>query len=1536
MAVFDVTDGVFQPYANLRTNSSGAWTLEGAWIGDHYVISYYKAGYVFGVNDIRITAVSGGITVETVTAERLQIDGLVCNEADYTYTTDTVAETATITGYTGTDAVIQLPETLGGYPVTAISSNAFSDNVTLETVVFSGAVSSIDSYAFSGCNNLKQLYLPGVLTQINAGAFQYCTALENVELPDSISYIGYRAFRDCTKLSSINYPLGLTNTDSEIFRGCRSLKRITVPEGATIIPDNAFDSADYLEEVILPETVTVIGGYAFSACVAMKSIDLPEGLTQIKEGAFNNCTALKSIRLPEKLTAIEANTFQYCSALESMELPDSVSYIGYRAFRGCTKLSSINYPLSLTNTDSEIFRGCSSLKSIEVPEGVTSLPASVFNNATDLRTVSLPETLTSIGAYAFYNCDSLRVMEVPKGVNSIGERAFAECDSLRLLFVENGNSAMGYNILQNSPEVTLYCAYLSFATLYAIDNNIPFAQTGYAEDNVNLVLDYENSSYYGDLNAVAANGTLTMTLDYGLKENIGAAVSNMSLYLMLPVNCDLNEETLKLNNILCTNYSYDGDRVLEIPVSENSGTLKFTLSVKSQGKLYSYATLRCDVDGEQNKEIIGILNDQANVLTIHAPEITPNSSVAVNGLAPASSEVTLYVNGEEQKTIGVSKAGNWNGIVTLPSPVDYHSYTITAVCTFDGSTMEQKAKVMYRENEATITDFVMHYNEHNVIMTCDLLNMGNIKPKVYFVPGTQFDFEVKFDHPEQINTIYITSTRNNETKYLEAVYDENKGAFITNGFFDESDAHYVPGVLSIEYTKKVPTVSVGDTYDWSLFDGQISGRTENTVVFKELTETDCKAQIDLGSMYGSLQDVFMDATISVYDEATDGNLGDWLGVFEDLDTLSSYIVPGEDGKNYLVTMDYSDPYSYVMLVRDVSGSKFVKVVLDTAIDTTENLDTVWTLTQISSTISTTNTIAGILLKQHEIETEMDALREEVWSSSYATPEQRAEALRRVDALEKDQSYFALITTVLPLIVAAAPLAMGATMAAPAIAFTALLGVFTAVAPIFWQMRTAQIKTGKFRVDFVIDPSGYVYDASTMERIRNVQTTAYYIPYDDSEGFWDTKPTADVYGEIWDASEYNQSNPLYTNADGKYAWDVPEGWWRVKYEKFGYETTWSEWLPVPPPQTDVNIGMTPRDDCGCCGDDVIWTLDDEGLLTISGTGAMYDFTAEKPARWSGTAVKQVVIEENVTSVGSFAFFGCSNLSVVTFKDEAPEIGANAFMGVTATVNYPQGLDSWTEEVMRQYGGTITWTPVGHPDGWAMENDLWYYYVGGKTVTGWQLIGNVWYFFNTKGIMQTGWLQSGSIWYYLRPNGAMAIGWELVGGKYYYFNSSGVMQTGWQKINGQYYCLHASGAMMTGWLLDSGVWYYLKSSGAMAVGWQVVGGKYYFFGASGAMLTGWLLDGGVWYYLKSSGAMATGWEYINGKYYYFKTNGAMARGWVQDGGVWYYMQPSGAMHTGWLQQGSTWYYLKPNGAMACGETLTIGGKRYSFGANGVWIS
>lgn len=105
-------------------------------------------------------------------------------------------------------------------------------------------------------------------------------------------------------------------------------------------------------------------------------------------------------------------------------------------------------------------------------------------------------------------------------------------------------------------------------------------------------------------------------------------------------------------------------------------------------------------------------------------------------------------------------------------------------------------------------------------------------------------------------------------------------------------------------------------------------------------------------------------------------------------------------------------------------------------------------------------------------------------------------------------------------------------------------------------------------DVPIDPSGYVYEAVPSNRLQGVTATAYY-----------KETTEDQFGDkhesvvLWDAEKYAQENPLFTDENGMYRWDVPAGLWQVKFEKDGYVTTYSDWLPVPPPQLDVNIAMT---------------------------------------------------------------------------------------------------------------------------------------------------------------------------------------------------------------------------------------------------------------------------------------------------------------------------------------------------------------------------
>ena len=85
-------------------------------------------------------------------------------------------------------------------------------------------------------------------------------------------------------------------------------------------------------------------------------------------------------------------------------------------------------------------------------------------------------------------------------------------------------------------------------------------------------------------------------------------------------------------------------------------------------------------------------------------------------------------------------------------------------------------------------------------------------------------------------------------------------------------------------------------------------------------------------------------------------------------------------------------------------------------------------------------------------------------------------------------------------------------------------------------------------------------------------------------------------------------------------------------------------------------------CGAAGDNLTWSFDTEtGLLTISGSGAMADYTYSNSAPWYDyrKAITAVSLPEGLTSIGSRAFSYCSALTSVTIPDSVTFIGESAF-------------------------------------------------------------------------------------------------------------------------------------------------------------------------------------------------------------------------------------------------------------------------------------
>ena len=133
------------------------------------------------------------------------------------------------------------------------------------------------------------------------------------------------------------------------------------------------------------------------------------------------------------------------------------------------------------------------------------------------------------------------------------------------------------------------------------------------------------------------------------------------------------------------------------------------------------------------------------------------------------------------------------------------------------------------------------------------------------------------------------------------------------------------------------------------------------------------------------------------------------------------------------------------------------------------------------------------------------------------------------------------------------------------------------------------------------------------------------------------------------------------------------------------------------------------DSGTCGTNLTWTLDSDGLLTISGTGAMgsynrfyssSDGTWYTTAPWGGSVantqrIKTVVIEPGVTSIGTSAFYDCTSLTSVTIGNGVTSIGSYAFSYCTGltSVTIPDSVTSIGDSAFR---GCTSLTSVTIPN------------------------------------------------------------------------------------------------------------------------------------------------------------------------------------------------------------------------------------------------
>ncbi len=408
---------------------------------------------------------------------------------DYTYSLD--SGNATIVRYNNfTAEEVIVPDTIDGYPVTAVGDFAFS----AASAVGSSFGNTTITYTYA----YKKITLPEGVETIGRYAFAENKNLQEVVLPESLTDFNYCAFMNCKNLATVNIPDGIDTLPDFLFSGCTKLKNLDLPDSVKIICDNAISitSTESQLNITLPDSIEYLGKEIFTNCgvetVALpknlktmcgtfykmqylKEIVLNDTLNEIGEKTFYNCPSLTQFTIPDSVTVIGNSAFQQCANLQKVQMSENVTHIPFRAFMNCTSLNEFIWMAETQTVEDSAFRGCP-LGSFDFSKTQGIDQGAFSGSGIEKAKIGQPEyddgLKISIGAKSFMSCSELQTVALGGNVDEVGSLAFADCENLETVVISDSVERIAVDAFDGSENVTIYCFANSYAETFAIENKI--------------------------------------------------------------------------------------------------------------------------------------------------------------------------------------------------------------------------------------------------------------------------------------------------------------------------------------------------------------------------------------------------------------------------------------------------------------------------------------------------------------------------------------------------------------------------------------------------------------------------------------------------------------------------------------------------------------------------------------------------------------------------------------------------------------------------------------------------------------------------------------------------------------------------------------------------------------------------------------------------------------------------------------------------------------------------------------------------------
>ena len=204
---------------------------------------------------------------------------------------------------------------------------------------------------------------------------------------------------------------------------------------------------------------------------------------------FQNNTTITSfdeLKYFTGLSVIGLGAFYGCSNLTAVTIPDGVTTIYGDAFKGCSSLTSITIPASVTTITNNPFTDCTNLSSLNVQSGNTVydsrndcdaiIETSINSLVAGCKNSIIPNTVSSIEVHAFEGCSGLTSITIPSSVTYINF-AFYNCTGLTSVTILGDVPSTESNAFDGS-SIGSATLYVPAASMEAYSTTEPWSNFG--------------------------------------------------------------------------------------------------------------------------------------------------------------------------------------------------------------------------------------------------------------------------------------------------------------------------------------------------------------------------------------------------------------------------------------------------------------------------------------------------------------------------------------------------------------------------------------------------------------------------------------------------------------------------------------------------------------------------------------------------------------------------------------------------------------------------------------------------------------------------------------------------------------------------------------------------------------------------------------------------------------------------------------------------------------------------------------------------